>query len=139
MQPSHVNFFEGAGSSDGCMKTLEDGGHVAEGDWTVHNPNGSTTSGPIVHGQREGRWTTTYPSGAVMKTEDYDHDLLDGWQIEWSEDGKKLAEREWHEGMLDGPVTLYHPNGEVVHEVWRKGMRVDPPLVPPGDAWSVGG
>lgn len=115
---------------EGCVVIGADGGELRNGEWTLTYENGFKRTGRYVDGLPEGTWTVWYPNGWAAKSQELLHGQSNGLEVEWSEQGQRLVEREYKEGALDGRVTIYQADGTVIREVWRNGIRVEPPMIP---------
>jgi hypothetical protein len=114
----------GPGGS-GCLARGADGGLVRDGFWSLVEADGRTKSGEYVGGVEEGRWTWLYPQGGRSMEMTYVHGVPHGVQTEWTPEGHKLVERPYRDGFLDGTVVITYPDGTVLREEWRHGVRVD--------------
>jgi hypothetical protein len=116
----------------GCV-VAGDAGLVREGFWIVKDVDGNTKSGTFENGRFDGKWVSRWPNGQEAWEMSYSHGIPNGWRYDWNADGFKTSERYFLDGSLDGTVTLTYPDGRIVHEEWRKGIRIDIPdgAVPP--------
>lgn len=117
----------GAGGAKGCVARRADGSLSREGRWAVKLTGDRVMYGNYEKGLYEGHWTTWYEQGGKAEETDYQHGIRHGWQVEWNKEGQKVVERHYDKGGLDGPVTIFMPDGSLVRQVWKEGRQIDPP------------
>lgn len=113
-------------SKRGCTKDDGDGGQLEEGTWTFVDEQQKTTIVEFRGGLKEGVQRSWYQNGRLARELTYIHNLPEGVETEWNEDGERFAVRHYHDGALDGAVTLSYPDGRIIEEVWRGGHRIVP-------------
>ncbi len=111
----------------GCAHVADSGDSIREGFWTITLPSGESTEGRYVNGVKDGRWITWYPNGTAARTEEYKLGRYEGVFVEWSPQGQRLAELEFHDNLRDGTSTFWLEDGTTRREIWKKGRRIDPP------------
>ena len=82
------------------------------GKWTYYFANGKTeqTGKYDDKGKLTGKWIWYYPSGEVLREENYLNGLADGMMTEFTEDGAVIAEGEFIEGQEEGQ-WVYETDG----------------------------
>ncbi len=106
----------------GC-KRKTDAGLRREGHWVFGDEHGETSQGAFVDGRREGRWFF-WRNGKLVLSSSYKRDQKDGYEVEWSEEGDVLVEREYADGRLHGQVTKHPQQGSVIVEEYVNGIKV---------------
>jgi hypothetical protein len=104
----------------GCIQRV-DGYRVKEGMWHIYAPNGQSMAGVYEHGRRQGTWTAWYANGDVLQTIDFVNDEKSGMWIQWGEDGRKVFEKEYRDGVQDGRAITYLQDGGVIVQMWVRG------------------
>lgn len=62
----------------------------------------------MVNGKKEGRLRTFFFNGGLQTEEFYHNDLLEGIQSIYDQDGVKLSEIEFKEGVMNGSYQEWH-------------------------------
>ena len=110
----------------GCARR-NDGGVVRLGWWNLVDPLGYTLVGEYVDGEREGKWAAYYPSREVFQVVYYEHGKKNGAWIQWTEDGRKIFEREYVDDVQDGWAVDYDQDGGYRRTRWNHGVPEDAP------------
>ncbi|NTV82857.1 MAG: toxin-antitoxin system YwqK family antitoxin [Bacteroidales bacterium] len=101
------------GERDGFWKEYFDDGRlraegkynkdVKEGNWKFYHPNGIVEQeGTYLKGKPEGEWRWYYPGGEMLREELYYNGLLDGLMTEYDEEGNVITKGEYIEGKEEG-------------------------------------
>jgi len=117
-----VDQWEGKSHTRGCIVMLPDGGVAREGSWVFQDDEGWTSAGEFKNDMKEGRWTRWYANGHVAWVEDWSADQRNGAQIQWDENGARVLERHWKNGLLEGEDALTMPDGTIVRKMWKHGV-----------------
>lgn len=126
------------------MNLIDDDGRKT-GPWEEPDPNGGTTSGHYIDGQRSGIWRHYFRDGALRSEAHYEHGELNGdciwyrqtggllqkggfvngdkhgvWQ-RWTKDGAPIDEGTFDRGVKSGEWTYYAPDGTVKKTTNHRG------------------
>jgi len=94
------------------------------GKWTYYFANGKTeqTGKYDEKGKLTGKWVWYYPSGEILREENYLNGLADGTMTEFTEDGGIIAEGEFIEGEEEGQ-WIYETGGYREEGNYAFGLR----------------
>jgi antitoxin component YwqK of YwqJK toxin-antitoxin module len=110
-----------------CQGTFSHGRR--DGSWTYYYENGQMARNATYQtGQPSGRWKWYRPDGTLARLVEYHHGLQHGIAAEFAPDGR-TAVRETHYSYdeKDGVETLWNDQGVKIHEItFENGMREGP-------------
>jgi hypothetical protein len=107
--------------SGGCRDGLAHGHGIVE--WFLDGAANGRYEGQLENGLIEGKGTAWYPSGSRYSGT-FRNGLPEGHGTFHFPDGRRLT-IEWHDGKPDGAGVLITSGGEIVHQTWKAGVRVN--------------
>jgi antitoxin component YwqK of YwqJK toxin-antitoxin module len=86
--------------------------YVKYGTFTQWNdPKGKKSSGEYSNGRRDGVWVWVWPDGSKQEERHYEDGVLEGKVSSWYENGQMMGEEEYHLGTPHGAWRTWHPDG----------------------------
>jgi antitoxin component YwqK of YwqJK toxin-antitoxin module len=75
--------------------------------YEVMNPDGSTETGSLRNGRKDGMVRTFFANGVLMSAKEYQDNQLNGWSLECEKNGVVLNEAYFINGVLNGEFRVY--------------------------------
>lgn len=91
---------------------------VMFGSWELFNEDGQLTAigGFNAKGEKEGKWTWFYPSGAIKEIAFYKNNLLEGSNKHYHKNGRLNIDATFLADELTGVYTLYNEYGALLQK-----------------------
>jgi antitoxin component YwqK of YwqJK toxin-antitoxin module len=76
------------------------------------------------NGKADGVWKAWYPNGRLKQQNSFKQGIRHGTSTEWTENGDKRGEVTYVDNKLDGPATLWLPDGKKLVQQYKEGRLI---------------